>query len=86
MRSKLCPAGLIRITFPQGLEHENDHEPLQLGTYEFRENGTNLQYFRVDDADRQRLHNIVELRIESNHGNTNYTCLYRFRVHGTTDS
>ena len=26
---------------------------------------------------------IVELRIESNHGNMEYTCLYRFRVHGT---
>jgi SUN domain-containing protein 1/2 len=25
----------------------------------------------------------VELRITSNHGNPEYTCLYRFRVHGT---
>ena len=25
---------------------------------------------------------IVELRVHSNHGNLNYTCLYRFRVHG----
>ena len=25
---------------------------------------------------------IVELRIHSNYGNLNYTCLYRFRVHG----
>ena len=24
----------------------------------------------------------VELRIHSNHGNPEYTCLYRFRVHG----
>lgn len=75
----------MRNTPPQGLEHENDHEPLQFGTYEFHENGTNLQYFRVDEPSRDRVHNIVELRIESNHGNANYTCLYRFRVHGTTD-
>ena len=25
---------------------------------------------------------IVELEIESNHGNAEYTCLYRIRVHG----
>ena len=25
----------------------------------------------------------VSLRIHSNHGNPDYTCLYRFRVHGT---
>nr|CAD7260093.1 unnamed protein product [Timema shepardi] len=27
--------------------------------------------------------NIVELKVDSNHGHLEYTCLYRFRVHGT---
>lgn len=67
----------------QGLESENDQEAVQFGTYEFLENGSNLQYFPVQAKDFERLHNIVELRIESNHGNMRYTCLYRFRVHGT---
>lgn len=69
----------------QGLETVNDGEPFQFGEYEFLENGTSLQYFPVQNYDSQtvRSHNLVELRIESNHGNNNYTCLYRFRVHGT---
>lgn len=69
----------------QGLETVNDGEPYQFGEYEYLENGTSLQYFPVRnlDAHTARSHNLVELRIESNHGNTNYTCLYRFRVHGT---
>jgi hypothetical protein len=25
---------------------------------------------------------VIELKIESNAGNKNYTCLYKFRVHG----
>ncbi|XP_055326264.1 klaroid protein-like [Sitodiplosis mosellana] len=68
-----------------GLETVNDGEPHQFGEYEYLENGTSLQYFPVRNYDAQnpRSHNLVELRIESNHGNTNYTCLYRFRVHGT---
>ncbi|XP_023702583.1 SUN domain-containing protein 3-like [Cryptotermes secundus] len=27
----------------------------------------------------------IELKIHNNHGKANYTCLYRFRVHGTLD-
>lgn len=27
----------------------------------------------------------IELKINSNHGNDHYTCLYRFRVHGNVD-
>lgn len=69
----------------QGLETVNEGEPYQFGEYEYLENGTSLQYFPVQnfDSHNQRSHNLVELRIESNHGNINYTCLYRFRVHGT---
>lgn len=70
----------------QGILTENDPEPYVFGEYEFVENGTSLQYFPVKNTDENtRPFNLVELRIESNHGHMNYTCLYRFRVHGTID-
>lgn len=69
----------------QGLENEEDYEPEPLGVFEYLESGTSLQYFQADKTSSKRAYNIVELRIESNHGNPNYTCLYRFRVHGIPD-
>ncbi|XP_058838632.1 klaroid protein-like [Topomyia yanbarensis] len=69
-----------------GLANENDPHPILLGNYVYEDNGAALQYFPVDNPNRRELRGrafrIVELRIESNHGNENYTCLYRFRVHG----
>ncbi|KAI4456137.1 sad1/unc-84-like protein-related [Holotrichia oblita] len=64
-----------------GLVNENDPEPVLLGSYEYRDDGKPLQYFEAQK--RGQLFDMVELRILSNHGNPNYTCLYRFRVHGT---
>lgn len=66
----------------QGLQNERDQEPTLLGEYEYADNGVALQYFPVKNK-LEQLFDIVELRIESNHGNIHYTCLYRFRVHGT---
>lgn len=69
---------ITKIPFQfQGLETVNDGEPYQFGEYEYLENGTSLQYFPVRnrDAHNLRSHNLVELRIESKHGNINYTCL-----------
>ncbi|KAH8394676.1 hypothetical protein KR222_001666 [Zaprionus bogoriensis] len=65
-----------------GLEHEKDQDPVLFGEYEYRESGGALQYFAVQNADIKRPFEIVELRIETNHGQPDYTCLYRFRVHG----
>ncbi|KAG4079657.1 hypothetical protein HA402_010437 [Bradysia odoriphaga] len=69
-----------------GLESESDLDPIEFGKYSFLENGTSLQYFAVQNTDVNRSFNVVELRVESNHGNQNYTCLYRFRVHGQPDT
>nr|XP_018898602.1 PREDICTED: SUN domain-containing protein 2-like [Bemisia tabaci] len=63
-----------------GLKDEQDKETYFLGKFRYEENGTSLQYFSAKPQDRP--FNIVELRIESNWGNLEYTCLYRFRVHG----
>ncbi|XP_052872014.1 klaroid protein [Anopheles cruzii] len=67
-----------------GLQNLNDPDPVLLGSYEYRDvPDSSLQYFPVQNKQWQEPLQIVELRIESNHGNVHYTCLYRFRVHGT---
>uniref|UniRef100_A0A182LV90 SUN domain-containing protein n=1 Tax=Anopheles culicifacies TaxID=139723 RepID=A0A182LV90_9DIPT len=66
-----------------GLIALNDPEPVLLGSYEYLDKmGSSVQYFPVQNKDWKQPLQIVELRIESNHGNIHYTCLYRFRVHG----
>ncbi|XP_049297692.1 klaroid protein isoform X1 [Anopheles funestus] len=66
-----------------GLVALNDPEPVLLGSYEYLDKmGSSVQYFPVQNKDWKQPFQIVELRIESNHGNIHYTCLYRFRVHG----
>ncbi|KAM7346176.1 sad1 and UNC84 domain-containing protein klaroid [Cochliomyia hominivorax] len=65
-----------------GLEHEKDQEPVLFGEYEYSDNDASLQYFPLQNKNIKRPYEIVELRIESNHGHSLYTCLYRFRVHG----
>ncbi|KAL1498180.1 hypothetical protein ABEB36_009017 [Hypothenemus hampei] len=63
-----------------GLKEENDMEPILLGNYKYEYDGESLQFFPVE-KDNQ-VFDMIEIRIISNHGNPNYTCLYRFRVHG----
>ncbi|XP_057328766.1 klaroid protein-like [Microplitis mediator] len=65
-----------------GLKEENDSDPVLFGEYEFLDNDESLQYFPVKNHDVIEPHEFIELRIHSNHGQLEYTCLYRFRVHG----
>nr|CAD7451889.1 unnamed protein product [Timema tahoe] len=65
-----------------GLSHENDMDPLKLGAYMYLQNSTSLQFFNVQSTNTPPF-NIVELKVDSNHGHLEYTCLYRFRVHGS---
>lgn len=69
----------------QGLADENDQEPVKFGAYEYSDGdeASSYQYFDVQNAEVKSKYRIVELRIDSNHGHSNYTCLYRFRVHGS---
>eukprot|EP00058_Branchiostoma_floridae_P021609 XP_002607099.1 hypothetical protein BRAFLDRAFT_68107 [Branchiostoma floridae] len=64
-----------------GLEDESQPEGDVLGNYTYDDNAEPLQYFPVQATD-VKPYPIVELRILSNHGNPDYTCIYRFRVHG----
>ncbi|XP_024114999.1 uncharacterized protein si:dkey-92f12.2 isoform X1 [Oryzias melastigma] len=52
-----------------------------LGTFTYDENGESSQTFELANPS-DVVHRVVELRVLSNWGHMEYTCLYRFRVHG----
>jgi len=60
---------------------ENDPETKFLGNFVYDHHGDSLQYFTMEKPSDE-IFFFIELRILSNNGNPNYTCLYRFRVHG----
>jgi hypothetical protein len=62
------------------LRSETDPEAKFLGKFRYDENGPSVQQYEVVPLDQS--YQIVELKILSNHGRIDYTCLYRFRVHG----
>lgn len=81
---KLIPNGKIDSAPKEfevyGLRNESDKDPIKLGTYKYDIDGESLQFFAA--ANHGVVLELIELRVLSNHGNPNYTCLYRFRVHG----
>ncbi|XP_037669972.1 SUN domain-containing protein 1 isoform X7 [Choloepus didactylus] len=64
-----------------GLENEYQEEGLLLGQFTYDQDGESLQMFPAPERP-EKAFQIVELRIFSNWGHPEYTCLYRFRVHG----
>ncbi|XP_048186613.1 SUN domain-containing protein 1 isoform X2 [Perognathus longimembris pacificus] len=64
-----------------GLESEYEEEGQLLGQFTYDQDGESLQMFHTPER-LDRAFQIVELRILSNWGHPEYTCLYRFRVHG----
>ncbi|XP_071427443.1 SUN domain-containing protein 1 isoform X5 [Pithys albifrons albifrons] len=64
-----------------GLDDEYQEEGKLLGEYVYDQDGEPLQMFPVMEEIEDAFQ-IVELRIFSNWGHAEYTCLYRFRVHG----
>ncbi|XP_063090065.1 SUN domain-containing protein 1 isoform X7 [Cavia porcellus] len=64
-----------------GLENEYQEEGQPLGQFTYDQEGESLQMFPALEIP-DRAFQIVELRILSNWGHLEYTCLYRFRVHG----
>ncbi|XP_073890320.1 SUN domain-containing protein 1 isoform X39 [Macaca fascicularis] len=65
-----------------GLENEYQEEGQLLGQFTYDQDGESLQMFQALKTPDDRVFQIVELRIFSNWGHPEYTCLYRFRVHG----
>ncbi|XP_069425825.1 SUN domain-containing protein 1 isoform X13 [Ovis canadensis] len=64
-----------------GLENEYQEEGQPLGRFTYDQEGESLQMFAAPRK-TEGAFQIVELRIFSNWGHPEYTCLYRFRVHG----
>lgn len=59
-----------------------DDKGHHLGSFSYDINGSPLQYFTIQGAPTKPF-DLIELKIHTNHGNPKYTCLYRFRVHGS---
>eukprot|EP00090_Calanus_glacialis_P000312 TRINITY_DN10191_c0_g1_i2.p1 TRINITY_DN10191_c0_g1~~TRINITY_DN10191_c0_g1_i2.p1 ORF type:complete len:1836 (-),score=350.45 TRINITY_DN10191_c0_g1_i2:184-5085(-) len=68
-----------------GLRFEKDTDPVKLGKYSYSQDKDPLQFYEVMYPSKET-YPYIELDIISNHGNLNYTCLYRFRVHGVQPS
>ncbi|XP_067875430.1 SUN domain-containing protein 2-like [Heterodontus francisci] len=64
-----------------GLDEEIREEGLLLGHYTYDQDGDSIQMFQVQNKELGAFQ-VIELRVNSNWGHPEYTCLYRFRVHG----
>ncbi|KAL1264015.1 hypothetical protein QQF64_004370 [Cirrhinus molitorella] len=64
-----------------GLDDEQQEEGQLLGQFVYEEDGDALQTFYVSE-EVPRGFQIIEMKVLSNWGHPEYTCVYRFRVHG----
>ncbi|NXV29787.1 SUN2 protein, partial [Rissa tridactyla] len=64
-----------------GLKEEGEEEGLLLGKFTYDHDGDPIQTFYLE-GDSIGTYELVELRVLSNWGHPEYTCIYRFRVHG----
>ncbi|KFV68875.1 SUN domain-containing protein 2, partial [Dryobates pubescens] len=64
-----------------GLKEEREEEGRLLGQFTYNHDGDAIQTFYLK-GDGVGTYQLVELRVLSNWGHPEYTCIYRFRVHG----
>ncbi|XP_042591032.1 SUN domain-containing protein 1 isoform X2 [Cyprinus carpio] len=85
MPKSLSPTGNIssapREFNVYGLDDEQQEEGQLLGQFIYDEDGDALQTFFVSE-EVPRGFQIIEMKVLSNWGHPEYTCVYRFRVHG----
>nr|XP_046229049.1 uncharacterized protein sun2 [Scatophagus argus]XP_046229058.1 uncharacterized protein sun2 [Scatophagus argus] len=67
-----------------GMKNDTEEGTL-LGTFTYDENGESTQTFKLPKPS-DVVYRFVELRVLTNWGHVEYTCLYRFRVHGQISS
>ncbi|CAG5093301.1 Similar to SUN2: SUN domain-containing protein 2 (Homo sapiens), partial [Cotesia congregata] len=67
-----------------GLKSINDKEGYFFGKFMYDNCASPIQNFPMKKKSNES-YEIIELKIHSNSGNPNYTCLYRVRVHGELD-
>ncbi|XP_058505391.1 SUN domain-containing protein 3-like [Solea solea] len=84
----LSPTGRIHSA-PKDFEvygiKSDSVEKTLLGIFTYDENGVSTQTYKLPDP-TDDFYKLVELRVLSNWGHVQYTCLYRFRVHGEIDT
>ncbi|XP_026468789.1 SUN domain-containing protein 3-like [Ctenocephalides felis] len=91
------PAKLSHVTMEHIVSDRNsapyEHEvhgirfnkSIWLGSYFYDKTGSNIQTNKLIHVEPEYLYKKVVLTIKSNHGNPDYTCVYRFRIHGFTE-
>lgn len=67
-----------------GMTNETEEGTL-VGTFRYQEDGEPTQTFSLSGL-TDAVYRMVELRVLSNWGHVQYTCVYRFRVHGQMSS
>ncbi|XP_021431515.2 SUN domain-containing protein 1 isoform X2 [Oncorhynchus mykiss] len=81
----LSPTGTISSAPRQftvyGLDDEYQEEGKLLGSYTYQDDEDALQTYPVTE-ENDKAYQIIEVRVLSNWGHPEYTCLYRIRVHG----
>ncbi|XP_017831206.3 SUN domain-containing protein 3 isoform X2 [Callithrix jacchus] len=86
---KVSPSGNISSAPKEfsiyGITKKCEGEEIFLGQFIYNKTGTTIQTFELQHAVSEYLL-CVKLNIFSNWGHPNYTCLYRFRVHGIPGS
>jgi SUN domain-containing protein 1/2 len=66
----------------EGLRNPDETEGAVLGRFQYEDDESRpIQTFQVGDPN-PGVFGYIRLNIHSNHGNQDYTCVYRFRVHG----
>ncbi|XP_054899201.1 SUN domain-containing protein 1-like isoform X2 [Poeciliopsis prolifica] len=81
----LAPSGTLRSA-PRdfsvyGLKDEHQDRGKLLGNFTYDEDGEDLQMFTISEQNDEAFQ-IIEVQVLSNWGHPEYTCMYRFRVHG----
>ncbi|XP_074231655.1 SUN domain-containing protein 2 isoform X1 [Camelus bactrianus] len=64
-----------------GFDEDLQQEGMLLGQFTYDQDGEPIQTFYFQDP-QMATYQVVELRILTNWGHPEYTCIYRFRVHG----
>lgn len=77
----LQPTPRIGRAVSQGFDEDLQQEGTLLGQFTYDQDGEPIQTFYFQ-APTMASYQVVELRILTNWGHPEYTCIYRFRVHG----
>ncbi|XP_078044032.1 tetratricopeptide repeat protein 39C [Augochlora pura] len=64
-----------------GLDCVDDTHPFLFGEFMYDNSGPPIQYFETQKKEKKP-YEIVELKVHTNSGNNEYTCIYRIRIHG----